>query len=219
MWTGRQATCPHAHRAPLPPVIVDVSFHTKRRGALAANCWCAAPSAPSHTSNLPQAVAVRLAQTLGLAGNTAPYFLRTTISIDAVFETTVQLSEIEDRKKHLARSGVYVIHEFLEENQEFSPYLSKAIYIGKAIGETVYSRCCKHRKVLKEYHLNPASSHLRPGKRFQDFGAKLNDDISKLMVTAAFMAKDQPHLISCTEEFLIYNFLQQHGHRPLANTR
>jgi hypothetical protein len=36
MWTGSNAACPHAHRARLPPSIVSVGFHTKRRGALAA---------------------------------------------------------------------------------------------------------------------------------------------------------------------------------------
>jgi hypothetical protein len=34
MWTGRQATCPHAHRARRRPPILTVGFHTKRRGAL-----------------------------------------------------------------------------------------------------------------------------------------------------------------------------------------
>jgi tetratricopeptide (TPR) repeat protein len=34
MWTGRQATCPHAHRARRRPSILNVGFHTKRRGAL-----------------------------------------------------------------------------------------------------------------------------------------------------------------------------------------
>lgn len=36
MWTARQASCPHAHRAQRPAIIVNVSFHTKRRGANAA---------------------------------------------------------------------------------------------------------------------------------------------------------------------------------------
>ena len=34
MWTGSNAACPHAHRARRPAVIVNVSFHTKRRGAV-----------------------------------------------------------------------------------------------------------------------------------------------------------------------------------------
>lgn len=36
MWTGSNAACPHAHRARRPAVIVNVSFHTKRRGAVPA---------------------------------------------------------------------------------------------------------------------------------------------------------------------------------------
>ena len=140
-------------------------------------------------------------------------------AIDAVFDTTVQLAELEKHRTLLQRSGVYVVHEKTTELQDFSPYLSTVLYIGKAIGETIYSRCRKHRLAIAEHGLGKDEAKMRPGKRFREYRASVSGQPVTLLVTAAFIAKDQPHLISCTEEYLIHSYEQQHGHKPRANTK
>ena len=148
-----------------------------------------------------------------------PFRLTKTFAVDATFETMVPLAELENHRKLLQRSGVYVIHEKAIEPQEFTPYSSNVLYIGKAIGETIYSRCRKHRQAIAEHGLGKDEAKMRPGKRFQEYRARASGEPGVLLITAAFLAKDQPHLISCAEEYLTHTYEQQHGHKPRANTK
>ncbi len=148
-----------------------------------------------------------------------PYRLTVPLAIELAFETTVPLAEIEGHRTTLQRSGVYLIHEQPQDNEEFNPYLPTILYIGKAIGETIYSRSRKHRQAFSEYGMSKADAKMRPCKRFQEYRASIAGQPGELLLSAAFMDKDKPYLISCAEEYLIHSYFQQHGNRPRANTK
>lgn len=124
----------------------------------------------------------------------------------------VALRSVESHRDTLSKRGVYFLHEGVPD-AKFDPYSPGVIYIGKAIGETIFSRCCKHRAALR------GDPNMRPGKNFKSYRLKVRGAIGKLYVVPGFMDAESPYLISCAEEYLLYRYAQRHKKAPCANTR
>src|SRR5207247_5701837 len=69
MWTGSNAACPHAHSAPLPAAIVNVVFHTKRRGTFSITSMFALHLPAPLMSGNPIGMALFTAQSTILPSN------------------------------------------------------------------------------------------------------------------------------------------------------
>ena len=89
------------------------------------------------------------------------------------------------------------------------------IYIGKARGETIFSRNRKHVKAIKP---SLRTIDIRPGVRFKKYAASIKHDSSKLWVIPAIMDIQSPYLISCAEEYFICQYENKFGELPKANS-
>ena len=83
----------------------------------------------------------------------------------------------------------------------FAPHSKSIVYIGKAIRETIYSRCRKHRAALREERLPSGQRSMRPGKNFKAYRAAAGGSLEGLYVIPGFMSLSEPYLISCAEEY------------------
>jgi hypothetical protein len=118
--------------------------------------------------------------------------------------------------KNLKESGVYFLHEGSVAHKNFNILSTSVVYIGKAISETIQSRCAKHLRALN----GEESKSIRPGKRFKSYRDNLpKNAIRNIFVIPAFMDKSQPHLISCAEEYFLLKYLAENGRLPAANSR
>ncbi len=137
------------------------------------------------------------------------------ISESLTFEVSlgmpISLRNVESHRDTLLKHGVYFLHEDLPT--EFDPYSTSVIYIGKAIRETIFSRCCKHRAALR------GDPNMRPGRNFKAYCLNDTVAIDKLYIVPGFMDVEPPYLISCAEEFLLYRYDHRHGMPPRANTK
>ena len=125
----------------------------------------------------------------------------------------IALQDIECHREILQRKGVYLLREGLPTSNSFAPLSAGVIYIGKAIRETIFSRCFKHRAALR------GDPNMRPGKNFMSYRADVPNAIDKLYVIPGFMDAEPSYLISCAEEFLLHRYAQRHKKRPRANTK
>lgn len=116
----------------------------------------------------------------------------------------------------LKRSGVYFLHDGPVDPQNFDYLSQSVVYIGKAISETIYSRCSKHLKALNRIE----SASIRPGKRFISYRDSIQKNaIENIYIIPAFMDKSKPYLISCAEEYFLHSYLAKFGDLPKANTK
>ena len=129
------------------------------------------------------------------------------------------LPDIKSQKSALLKQGVYFLHEGEPKRTAFDPYSPSVVYIGKAIGETIFSRCHKHCAALLDERLSSGLPSMRPGKNFKAYRAVIGGSLHNLYVIPGFMSSDEPYLISCAEEYLLHKYLQRHGQRPRANTK
>ena len=148
-----------------------------------------------------------------------PFRLQQTFVVELTLSSALPLSSIEQHRAALQRSGIYVIHEALPPSEHIDAFSPSVFYIGKAIGETIYERCRKHRTALSQRGVARADGTMKPGKRFREFRDALEGEMPPLFVAPGFMEKSSPHLISCAEEYLILMYEQQHGHKPRGNTK
>jgi len=138
------------------------------------------------------------------------------ISESLIFEISlgdsIALQDLESHKDALQKRGVYFLHEG-PTGIQFDPYSSQVVYVGKAIQEKIYSRCYKHRAALR------GDPNMRPGKNFKAYAQANPRAIDKLYVVPGFMDPKLPFLISCAEEYLLYQYAQRQGKPPRANTK
>lgn len=139
--------------------------------------------------------------------------LSASLTFEISLGAPIALRDLESHRDTLWKRGVYFLHEGLPADTTFDPYTLGVIYIGKAIGETIFSRCCKHRAALW------GEPNMRPGKNFKTYRSNVMGAIEKLYVVPGFMDAELPYLISCAEEFLLYQYAQRHGKGPCANTK
>jgi hypothetical protein len=140
-----------------------------------------------------------------------PRRIAASVAFEAVLGEPVPLSDLERHKAALLTCGVYFLHEGIPTT--FDPYSPSVVYIGKAIGETIFSRCRKHRAAIS------ADPNVRPGKRFQAYCTATKGSFHNLYVVPGFMDSRKPYLISCAEEYLLHRYATRRGEKPRANTK
>jgi hypothetical protein len=96
-----------------------------------------------------------------------PRRIAATVSFEVTLGEPVLLSDLEAHRNELLTHGVYFLHEGVARMSAFSPYSKSIVYIGKAIGETIFSRCRKHRAALRDERLPSGQPSMRPGKNFK----------------------------------------------------
>lgn len=145
--------------------------------------------------------------------------LRVSLRFTATFGEPVRLSKLAEFKLQFQRCGVYFLREGKPPSRAFDPYSRRVVYIGKAIGETIFSRCQKHLWALKDARLSSGTPRTRPGRNFKVYRAAVVGAHEKLYVVPAFMNELRPYLISCAEEYFLYQYAQANGASPKANTK
>jgi hypothetical protein len=145
--------------------------------------------------------------------------VRVRLRFTATFGEPVRLSKLAEFKPQFQRRGVYFLCEGKPPSGAFDPYSRRVIYIGKAIGETIFSRCQKHLWALRDARLSSGTPRTRPGRNFKAYRAAVAGAHDKLYVVPAFMNERHPYLISCAEEYFLHQYAEANGASPKANTK
>lgn len=135
------------------------------------------------------------------------------------FETGIPLSEFEKLPPPLKTKGVYCIREGECLAEEFNPMSKCVKYIGKAIGETIASRCQKHFWTMTNAVNSNGKPKTHPGVRFKQYREARQFNLDGLYVYAATMTDIPGYLVSCAEEFLLHNYKIENNDIPEANTK
>lgn len=142
------------------------------------------------------------------------------IRLNITFIDPIALSEFAgERIKALLSRGIYILREGECSLDEFDPLAQEVKYIGKAIGETIFSRCQKHLLTITDARNANGNPKTRPGTRFINYRVNRNFQADGLYVYPAPMLDSAPYLVSCAEELLLYRYAQQHCDIPAANTK
>lgn len=117
------------------------------------------------------------------------------------------------------KRGVYLIfHGRPPVSIDIDDPAENLIYIGKAVRETVSSRCLKHYWSVTDSRAANGNARTKPGRRMKAFRELIEHDAGKLWVVAGVMDPAHPYLMSCAEELLIHRYTLRHRRLPLANT-
>lgn len=120
-------------------------------------------------------------------------------------------------KKKLDAKGVYFLYEG-KRPSSFSPTSSNIVYVGRAWGETIFSRCQKHYwTIVKQKHAN-GTPRTRPGKKFKKYRKTIKHDPSRLWVVGGLVDPNEPWAVTCMEVFYMCAYEAKHGELPKANT-
>lgn len=142
------------------------------------------------------------------------------LELNIEFKNAVALSEFGgERIESLLSSGIYILREGICSPNEFNPLGHEVKYIGKAIAETIFSRCKKHLWTITKAETANGVPKTRPGARYRNYRANRNFQADGLYVFPAPMLGIPPYLVSCAEELLLFEYAQQHGDIPAANTK
>lgn len=142
-----------------------------------------------------------------------------TVSFEITLGDPLPLADLEQYRSALIAHGIYFIQEGRPDIAAFDPYSFRVVYIGKAIGETIYSRCHKHRAALLDERSSSGKPTMRPGRNFRAYRDSVGNSPDNLWATPGYMNKDKPYLISCAEEYFLHEYAQRnHSAGPRANT-
>jgi hypothetical protein len=143
-----------------------------------------------------------------------------TVSFTISLGDPVSLVKFEEYKADFLKRGVYFLHEGRPCISDFSPFSNSVVYIGKAIGETIFSRCMKHRSAFRDERLPSGKPSMRPGKNFKTYRSEIGGRLENLWVVPGFMNAEEPYLISCAEEYLLHQYARENsGIGPRANSK
>lgn len=134
------------------------------------------------------------------------------------FGLPVRLSNIIEHKQSLLARGVYVLTEGKPRLKAFDPLTAKTICIGKAIRETIFSRCQKHLWSIQDARLSNGKPRSGPGHSFIKYRESINFDATMIWLTPGVMSEDAPYAISCAEEYLLHEFKVKHDRYPWCNS-
>lgn len=137
-------------------------------------------------------------------------------SID--FGAPVRLLEIIERKQSLCAPGIYILSEGILRGKSLNTTSGKIVYIGKAIRETIFSRCQKHLWSIQDDRFTNGNPRSRPGKSFKRYRESIQFDASKIWLTPGFMCEGLPYQISCAEEYLLHQFKETNSRYPWCNS-
>lgn len=144
--------------------------------------------------------------------------LRIQLELCIDFAPPLRLSEVETHKQKLSLRGVYLLIERLTEEAEVTPFGPSVVYIGKAIKETIFSRCRKHLWSVQDARLGTGKPRTAPGDEFKRYRESIGFNPFVLWLVPGPMSEAKPYLISCAEEYLLFEFARRHGRLPKANT-
>jgi hypothetical protein len=144
--------------------------------------------------------------------------MRVSLKLKIDFGKPVRLSDVENHRKSFPPHGVYLLVERISPRSKIDPLASSVIYIGKAVRETMFSRCRKHMWSVQDALLRTGRPRTAPGSGFRKYREIIGRDPSRLWAVPGEMCIDEPYLISCAEEFLLFKYKQRHGRLPFANT-
>ncbi|SER18933.1 hypothetical protein [Giesbergeria anulus] len=139
--------------------------------------------------------------------------------LEVTFGKPIALTQFERLIDDLNFPGIYFLHDGQCSENDFDPLSIKVKYIGKAIGETIFSRCQKHLYTITDRKAANGNPKTNPGKRFKEYREKIKFDPEGIYVVPGFMNHAEPYLISCAEEYLQFLYRQRHGDIPAANTK
>lgn len=143
-------------------------------------------------------------------------YVRIPIRID--FREPVRLSEIALHKPALLVRGVYILTEGKPKAKVFDTTSVAVVCIGKAIRETIFSRCQKHLWSVQDARLSNGRPRSGPGHSFKWYREQISKDASLLWLTPGVMREERPYEISCAEEYLLHQYRQKHGRYPWCNS-
>lgn len=135
------------------------------------------------------------------------------------FGEGIPLVHFAQRISPVLAQGVYALREGQCKAEDFDPLSAEVKYIGKAIGETVFSRCQKHLWTVTNARSRNGIPKTRPGLRFRTYRESRQSKPDGLYVFPAMMAGVEPYLVSCAEELLLFRYAKVHGDIPAANTK
>jgi hypothetical protein len=135
------------------------------------------------------------------------------------FGEPLPLARFSDSIPELLDQGVYALREGACHADAFDPLGPEVKYIGKAIGETIFSRCRKHFWTVTDARDRFGAPKTRPGHRFKAYRSARQLNADGLYIFPALMTDVEPYLVSCAEELLLYRYSQLHGDIPAANTK
>lgn len=141
------------------------------------------------------------------------------LHLEVTFGTPVALVDFEIPIGALNVPGIYFLREGRCPPNDFDPLGVEVKYIGKAIGETIASRCRKHLHTITDRRDANDNPRTKPGKRFKAYRERRHFDPVGIHVVPGFMNHAEPYLISCAEEYLQFLYRQRHGDIPEANTK
>lgn len=144
--------------------------------------------------------------------------IRKQLELQIDFGTALRLAKVIEHQQDLKIRGVYFLIESVSKPRKPSPFDKSVVYIGKAIKETIFTRCQKHLWSVQNALLKSGNPRTRPGVDFKRYRESIAFDASCLWLVPGIVAGDQPFLISCAEEYLIYEYQRIHRRRPQANT-
>lgn len=141
------------------------------------------------------------------------------LHLHVAFGEPTPLPDFAQRIQPLLVQGVYALRDGHCKAGDFDPLGREVVYIGKAIGETIFTRCQKHFWTVTDRRAADGKSKTNPGVRFKAFRVGRQLSANGLYVFPAPMAAADPYLISCAEELLLFRYRQAHGDIPIANTK
>ena len=139
--------------------------------------------------------------------------------LKVTFGEPLSLASFSSAIPALKYPGVYALREGECSADTFDPLGPEVKYIGKAIGETIFTRCQKHLWTVTDARTPQNASKTRPGSRFKAYREKRQFSPDGLFIFPAIMTEVKPYMISCAEELLVYRYSERHGDIPAANTK
>lgn len=140
------------------------------------------------------------------------------IQLDIRFGDAVRLSAIKRHRDYLSVHGIYVITEGRPQLEPFDPFDERVVYFGKAIKQTVYGRCTRHRQSVTDARSSTGRPLSDPGYSFRQYRKRINYDPSLLWVVPGIMCTKRPYAISCAEEYLLEQYKDRYGRYPWCNS-
>lgn len=141
------------------------------------------------------------------------------VRLEVTFGPCIALPAFARPLPDLQLPGVYFLREGSCDPAAFDPLATEVVYIGKANGETIFSRCKKHLQTVQDARDRNGNPKTRPGVRFKNYRQSVQFSPDLLYVIPGLLAPSHPYLISCAEEYFLYLYLQRHGDLPRANSK
>ena len=143
---------------------------------------------------------------------------RATIQLN--FIQPISLNSLKNHRNILSVKGVYFITHSINPPtiESFSPFQQDVIYIGKAINETIYTRCQKHLVTIRNEKTTNGNPKTYPGKKFKLYRETIEFKSDNHWVIGCSIIEAIGYNISFIEEFLLHHYQKNNNMLPPANT-